>query len=117
MQKSAKIYCTYCGNPEKSKDHKYKKETLPGGESVNIIILILEHSVVWGGGQAEKYLHELSKRSTEGHSNASEFKVFGRKHLASQVQKCNTRLVLRKKPSLTDVTNSDIHSSDLYRAQ
>ena len=52
-------------------------ECLPGKEAVKLVQLVFEHFGHWGQ-QAEKYLHQLSIRSTgeHGKNNNSQFKTY-----------------------------------------
>ena len=69
-------------------------ERLPGEEAVRLVPLVLEHFGHWGQ-QAEKYLHQLSLRSTDecGNSNSSQFKTYWRERLSVQLQRCNSRVI------------------------
>ena len=59
--------------------------------------LVLEQFGHWGQ-QAEKYLHQLSLRSTDecGNNNSSQFKTYWRERLSVQLQRCNSRVIYRK---------------------
>ena len=78
-------------------------ERLPGEEAVRLVPLVLEHFGHWGQ-QAEKYLHQLSLRSTDecGKSNSSQFKTYWRERLSVQLQRCNSRVIYRKIEGLLD---------------
>ena len=75
---------------EKTKNEKYSTERLPGEEVVKLAPLVLEHFGRWGQ-LAEKYLQELSNRSSDecGKTNAPQFKTFWRERFSVQLQKCN----------------------------
>ena len=82
---------------EDRKEDKYKKERLPGGSQVNMIPLVMEHFGRWGE-EARKYLRKLAQRSTDGvgRPNAAEFVDFWRKRFSVQLQRCNSRVILKK---------------------
>ena len=88
---------------EQTKAEKYSMERLPGEEAVRLVPLVLEHFGHWGQ-QAEKYLHQLSLRSTDecGNSNSSQFKTYWRERLSVQLQRCNSRVIYRKVEGLLD---------------
>ena len=58
---------------------RHEKEKHPGGLSVRVVPLVLEHFGRWGK-KAETYLDGLSKRSKDdfGKSNRTEFKDYWR---------------------------------------
>ena len=82
---------------EQTKSEKYSMERLPGKEAVRLVPLVLEHFGHWGQ-QAEKYLHQLSIKSTDEHgkNNNSQFKIYWRERLLIQLQKSNGRVIYRK---------------------
>ena len=87
---------------EERKKARYDRERYPGGLSVKVTPLVLEHFGRWGK-QGEEYLDQLSKRSTDdfGRPNRAEFKDNWRKRFAIQLQKCNAGVFLRKTSALS----------------
>ena len=87
---------------EERKKAGYDRETYPGGLSVKVTPLVLEHFGRWGK-QGEEYLDQLSKRPTDdfGRPNRAEFKDNWRKRFAIQLQKCNAGVFLRKTSALS----------------
>ena len=71
---------------EERKKARYDRERYPGGLSVKVTPLVLEHFGRWGK-QGEEYLDQLSKRSTDdfGRPNRAEFKDNWRKRFAIQL--------------------------------
>ena len=67
---------------EQTKAEKYSMERLLGEEAVRLVPLVLEQNGHWGQ-LAEKYLHQLSLRSTDEcrNSNSSKFKTYWRESL------------------------------------
>ena len=77
---------------------RYEKEKHPGGLSVRVVPLVLEH---FGrqGKKAETYLDDLSKKRSKddfGKSNRAEFKDYWHQRIAIQLQHCNANVVLKK---------------------
>ena len=75
----------------------YEKEKHPGGLSVRVVPLVLEHFGRWGK-KVETYLHDLSKRSKDdfGKSNRTELKDYWRQRIAIHLQRCNANVLLKK---------------------
>ena len=88
---------------EQTKAEKYSMERLLGEEAVRLVPLVLEQNGHWGQ-LAEKYLHQLSLRSTDEcrNSNSSQFKTYWRERLSVQLQRCNSRVIYRKIEGLLD---------------
>ncbi|XP_062507491.1 uncharacterized protein LOC134183920 [Corticium candelabrum] len=86
---------------EERKNSRYKKERLPGGTSVSLIPLVLEHYERWGK-EAWKFLQKLAEQSSDefGRPNPSEFLDFWRKRFAIQLQRCNASVIRRKASAL-----------------
>ena len=82
---------------EDRKVARYERERYPGGLSVRVVPLVVEHFGRWGK-KAEAYLDDLSKRSRDGFGrlNRAEFKDYWRKRLSIQLQRCNASVLLRK---------------------
>ena len=97
---------------EERKKARYAKDTYPGGMSVQVVPLVMEHFGRWGK-QAEAYFDQLSKRSRDecGKPDRAKFKDYWRKRMAIQLQKNNARVFLRKTSSLVQAFPSNI--SDL----
>ena len=76
---------------------RYEKENRPGGLSVRVVPLVLEHFGRWGK-KVETYLDDLSKRSKDdfGKSNRAEYKDYWRQRIAIQLQRCNANVFLKK---------------------
>ena len=93
---------TAASRREERKKATYDRERYPGGLSVKVTPLVLEHFGRWGK-QGEEYVDQLSKRSTNdfGRPNRAEFKDNWRKRFAIQLQKCNAGVFLRKTSALS----------------
>ena len=97
---------------EEKKHSRYKKERLPGGTSVSLIPLILEHNKRWGE-EAWKFLQELAEQSPDefGLPNPPEFLDFWRKRFAIQLQRCNASVIRRKVSALCATEEFKLDSS------
>ena len=97
---------------EERKKARYAKETYPGGMSVQVVPLVMDHFGRWEK-QAEAYLDQLSETSGDecGQLDRAKFKDYWRKRMAIQLQKNNARVFLWKTSSLVQAFPSNI--SDL----
>ncbi|XP_062500057.1 uncharacterized protein LOC134177291 [Corticium candelabrum] len=82
---------------EAAKSKKYSEESLADGSKPIVVPLVFEHFGRWGL-KADELMNELGKkaRGFDGRRIAVEFKTFWRKRLSITLQKCNSRVILRK---------------------
>ena len=99
--KSAEIDGAAAKRLEERKHSRYKKERLPGGTSVSLIPLVLEHYGRWGE-EEWRFLQKLAEQSSDefGRPNPPEFLDFWRKRFAVQLQRCNASVIRRKRGTL-----------------
>ena len=79
------------------KAKKYLGEILPQGSSPSAVPLVFELFGQWGE-KALKYLDDLShlSRDESGQKNPANFKLFWRRCLSVELQKCNASVMSRK---------------------
>ena len=79
------------------KAKKYLGEILPQGSSSSAVPLVFEHFGRWGE-KALKYLDDLShlSRDERGRKNPANFKLFWRRRLSVELQRCNASVMSRK---------------------
>ena len=77
--------------------NKYSNQQHPGSCKATFLPLSFEHFGCWGGN-ADKYLNLLAKRSRNVESGSSEAQFRGqwRKRLSICLQKSNSNVILRK---------------------
>ena len=95
--KGASTTCGYAATKrEARKEVKYRKESLPDGSKPFVTPLVFEHFGRWGP-KAEEFLNELAKKSKDmlGRKNEAAFRSYWRR-FSVIIQKCNSRVVLRK---------------------
>ena len=96
--KGASTTCGYAATKrEARKEVKYRKESLPDGSKPFVTPLVFEHFGRWGP-KAEEFLNELAKKSKDmlGRKNEAAFRSYWRRRFSVIIQKCNSRVVLRK---------------------
>ena len=98
---------------EDLKFSKYDQERLASGDSPAFTPLVFEHFGCWGE-KAVDYLRVLSRKSRDavGKSNTADFINFWRKRISVQIQKCNSRVLLRKIDRLTNSRRPYNHGQD-----
>ena len=93
---------------EEKKTNKYTEEILPGGTSSKCIPLVFEHFGRWGL-QADAFLHTLSKQCSrieeDPFRSAEQFKTFWRKQFSLILQRCNSKVILKKLSRVSETKN------------
>ena len=74
----------------------YKKNTTSGLQ-LNLVPLVFKHFGLWGTGSSD-YLNQPSKRSRDllNYKNEADFKNKSRRHSSVLLQRCKTRVILKK---------------------
>ena len=82
--------------------------SLSGGSAPNMIPLVYEHFGHWGS-EAESFLCHLAKKSrnVEGQQNTVEFLNYWRRRFSVSLQRCNTKVVLKKISRLSCGVNEE----------
>ncbi|XP_062498865.1 uncharacterized protein LOC134176197 [Corticium candelabrum] len=96
--KGASTTCGYAATKREARTEvKYRKESLPDGSKPFVTPLVFEHFGRWGP-KAEEFLNELAKKSKDmlGRKNEAAFRSYWRRRFSVIIQKCNSRVVLRK---------------------
>ena len=111
LAKAARNEGAAASKREDEKASKYAADQLPGGGRPNCIPLVHEHFSHWGV-EAESFLKRLSKRAklSEWCKDDRDFRDLinhWRKRFAAILQKCNTRVILKKLSRLTEGTVTD----------
>ena len=81
-----------------------------------MIPLVMEHFGRWGE-EARKYLRKLAQGSTDGvgRPNAAEFVDFWRKRFSVQLQRCNSRVILKKLSAFDIKDTCNEYSTQYFR--
>ena len=113
LKRTARICGFAAKKREDLKFSKYDQERLASGDSPAFTPLVFEHFGCWGE-KAVDYLRVLSRKSRDavGKSNTADFINFWRKRISVQIQKCNSRVLLRKIDRLTNSRRPYNHGQD-----